>query len=112
MILTLFLALIAIAVVVCILGYFTGDEPYLTVGLFFLFLLSVVIATGNLEYETGATITTSTIGNSTVTGIEYTYTPWDDSNTKKFGWGLGAITLIGSALSFYHTRQRRIDANE
>lgn len=117
MILTLFLALLALAVVVAILGYFTGDEPYLTVGLFFLFLLSIVIISGNLEYQTGAQTNTSfNYTNSTLTSqvetTAFTYTSWNDNTSQKTGWGLGVISFIGVALSLYKTRKRRLDSNE
>lgn len=111
MILTLFLALMALAVVVCLLGYFTGDEPYLTMGLFFLFLLSIVILTNNLEYETGANITTSSVGNTTTTNISYTFTAWNDNTSQKIGWGLAVISLIGTALSLHNTSARRRNTN-
>lgn len=118
MILTLFLALLALSVVVGVLGYFTGDEPYLTVGLFFLFLLSIVILTGNLEYQTGEThVYAYTPGfcdgncsiQAVVTGdtVTYNYTPWSDPTSHKVGWGLAVLSGIGIALSLYNTSQRR-----
>lgn len=117
MILTLFLALLALAVVVVILGYFTGDEPYLTVGLFFLFLLSTIIITGNLEYQTGLVATTNytytnTTLSSEVATTTFSYTAWSDNTSQKVGWGLGVLSFIGVALSLYNTRKRRLDGNE
>lgn len=114
MILTLFLSLLALSVVIGILGYFTGDEPYLTVGLFFLFLLSIVIITGNLEFQTGEqTNTTFSYTNSTLTSqvdtTTFTYTAWNDTTTQKAGWGLGIISGIGIALSLYNTRKAGIE---
>jgi len=122
MILTLFLALLALSVVVCFLGYFTGDEPYLTVGLFFLFLLSTVIITGNLEYQTGEVHTYAYTpgycsGNCTIqtaiTGdtVTYTFTPWNDSTSQKVGWGLAIASALGTALSFYNTKKRGMNGN-
>lgn len=102
----------ALSVVACLLGYFTGDEPYLTVGLLFLFLLSIVIITGNLEFETGATISTITAGNSTTTSITYVNTAWSDATSQKVGWGLAIMSSFGTALSLYNTRKRRLDSNE
>jgi len=99
MILQLWLSLLALSIVVALLGYFTDEEPYLTVGLTFLFLLSIVIVTGNLEYQTGATYTSST--------ITYTYTTWSDSTSHWTGYLLGALSGIGIALSLRNIRQRR-----
>ena len=115
-ILTLFLALMALAVVVCFLGYFTGDEPYLTMGLFFLFLLSIIITTNNLEYQTGETKNVTFTYNATVLTSQsettaFSYTPWNDNTSQKIGWGLGVITALGTALSLYNTKKRRMDGN-
>jgi hypothetical protein len=119
-ILTLFLALLALSVVVILLGYFTDDEPYLTVGLFFIFLLSFVILTGNLEYQTGTdrsgTFTfINQSGNLTTFGFNETldvqYQAWDDDTSHGVGWGLAVVTGLGIGLSLYHTRKRRLDSN-
>lgn len=116
MILTLFLALLALAVVVCILGYFTGDEPYLTVGLLFLFLLSIVILTDNLEYQTGESKNVTFTYNASVLTAQtevtaFSYTAWEDSTSHKVGWGLAIISAFGTALSLYNTKKRRMDGN-
>lgn len=114
MILTLFLAIAALGVIAVLLGYFTDDEPYLTVGLLFFFLLSIVILTGNLEYQTGdTTLTNFTYDNGTLTAQEatttLTYSSWDDNTSQKVGWGLAVMSGLGLALSFYNTRKRRMN---
>lgn len=111
MILNVFFALLAVSMVVCLLAYFTGDEPYLTVGLFLLFLLGIVVLNGNLEYESSATVATNyTYDNGTVTStatnIQYAYTNWDDSNSFYTGWAMVVLSGIGMGLSFYNTRGR------
>lgn len=116
MILTLFLALLALSVVVCVLGYFTGDEPYLTVGLFFLFLLSILILNGELEYHTGENTNTTFYYNDTTLTSQtentaLTYTAWNDTVSRRIGWGLAVATALGTALSLYNTRKRRINGN-
>ena len=100
MILALFIALLALCVVLLFLGYFTDDELYVTVGLFFLFLLSVfVILPGKLEYQTGA--------NYTTTSVTYVYSSWNDSTSHWIGYGLGAGCGLGIALSLYNTSRAR-----
>lgn len=107
MILTLWLSLLGLSAFVMVLGYVTGDEPYLTVGLFFLFLLSTIIITGNLQYESGANITQSVVGNTTSTNVTYAYTSWNDNTSQKTGWALGIISGIGIALNLYNTSKNR-----
>lgn len=111
MILLLWLSLLALAVVICVLGYFTGDEPYLSVGLMILFLLSTVIIAGNLEYQTGELKNVSfNYTNTTLSSQEevltFTYTSWSDSTSQKVGWGMAVISAIGFALSLYNTKKR------
>lgn len=114
MILTLFLSLLALVVVVSILGYATGDEPYLTVGLFLLFLLSIIILTNNLEYQTGEqkNVTFSYNASTLISQTEttaFSYTAWNDNTSHKVGWGLAIISFLGVALSLYNTSRRRQD---
>ena len=91
MILTLFLALLALAVVVAFMGYFTGDEPYLTIGLFFLFLLSFVIIGGSLQYQTGLNVTNCDYSELYVYGNNFTGYHWDyDAGTAPDGPQTGA----------------------
>lgn len=99
MILTLFIALLALCVVLLFLGYFTDDEPYVTVGLFFLFMLSIVILSGQLEYQTGANYTTSSVTN--------VYTSWNDTTSHWIGYGLAVGSAMGIALSLYNTSKKR-----
>ena len=114
MILILWLSLLALSVVVAILGYYTGDEPYLTVGLFFLFLLSMIILTGNLTYQTGEDKTVSFSYNSTTLASQhetttYVYSAWNDNTSQKVGWGLAILSGFGIALSLYNTRKAKVN---
>lgn len=112
MILTLFLALLALSGFVCWLGYYTDDEPYLTVGLLFLFLLSIVILTGNLEYRTGSVTnyTYTTVANASLQSETetFSYTGWDDNTSQKVGWGLAVVSVLGFAISLFTMGGRRI----
>lgn len=114
MILTIFLTLLALSLVAVLLGYFTDDEPYLTVGLLFIFLLSIVVISGNLEYKTGDTKNvTFSYTNTTLTSqtelTVYNYTSWDDNTSDKVGWGLAVMSSLGIALSLYNMRSRRLN---
>ena len=111
MILTLWLSLLALSLVVCVLGYFTDDEPYLTVGLAFFFLLSIVILTGQLQYQIGESKNTTFSYNSTILSSQsestsYTYTAWSDTTSHIVGYLLAALSFIGITLSLMNRKQR------
>lgn len=105
MILILFMALLALSVIIMLMGYYTGDEPYFPVGLFFFFLLGLVILNGNLEYETGAAITTTNSGSISTTIVTTQYSSWSDSNSHYVGYFMTILGLLGFALSLYNIRK-------
>jgi hypothetical protein len=113
MILSLFLVLLGLVLLCVLLGYFTDDEPYLTVGLFLFFLLSsLIIIPGNVEYRTGdSTNTTFSYTNSTLTSQQettaYTYTAWDDSLSLRAGIILSILSAFGFILSIMNIRRHR-----
>lgn len=110
MILTLWLALLALGFGICLLGYFTDDEPYLTVGLAILFLLGIAILSNQLEYQTGdAKNVTFSYANSTLTSqtevTAFTYTSWTGNTAKIVGFLLSALSGVGIALSLRNTKK-------
>lgn len=114
MILELWVTLLVVSIVVGVLGYFTGDEPYLTVGLFFLFILAIIMLTGNIEYETGTVTATNYsysggVVDATNTSITYVYTAWSDTTSHRIGWGLAVISFIGLILNLRNMRNRRLE---
>jgi hypothetical protein len=114
MILPLFIAILALAVIIIWLGYYTDDEPYLPVGLFFFFLLGVIILNGNLEYQTGDTKNiTLSYTNGTLTSQQeisaYNYTSWNDTNSHWIGWTMTILSACGFALSLINMRRGRGD---
>lgn len=94
MILELFLVLLIVAVVALSLGYFTGDPHYAYIGLFFIFILGVILFTGNVEYETGLNITT--VGG--VTYVNYMYDDFTGDYARWFGVFLAVSAGAGMAL--------------
>jgi hypothetical protein len=113
-ILTLWLALLALGFGVCLLGYFTDDEPYLTVGLAILFLLGIAIVTGQLQYQNGdaKNVTFSYNGTTLQSQAEvtaYTYTSWNDLTSHIVGYLLSALSGVGIALSLRNTKKTGAD---
>jgi len=114
MILELWLSLLALSLVVMLMGYFTNDEPYLPVGLFFFFLLGLVILTGNLEYPSGDVISTSyTYDNGTLVDqtstVTYQTTPWSDTMSHRVGWTFTILSICGFGLALFNMRRGRGD---
>lgn len=112
MILLLWLSLLALSVVVALLGYFTDEEPYLTVGLTFLFLLSIVIITGTFQVPNGETknVTFSYV-NSTLSSQQevsaVNYTNWNDTTSHIVGYLLAVLSGIGIALSLRNSKSNK-----
>lgn len=101
MILELFLVLLLLSFGAIALGYYTGEPHFSYVGLFFLFLLGVVLLSNNVQYETGVTV--STVGtNSTVT---YNYTDFAGDNARWFGLFLAFAAGAGMALMFINYKR-------
>lgn len=105
MILSVWLVLVGISLVLITLGLVKpSHSEQAIIGFFFLFLLSFPIATGNLEYETGANVsTTYSYTGDTVDGttqnIDYQYA---DFENHSIGYWLGigsAVGMIGVIVS-------------
>lgn len=104
MILWLFLTIIALAITAIIIGYFTDDEPYTPIGLFFLFIAGIILLNGQVEYATGNNITTTyTYTNNTITSttttVTDTLTSFNDTSSHRVGWGLAILSVIGFILN-------------
>lgn len=116
MILTLYGLLVCIALVMVIVGLAKPSESaQAIIGFFLLFLLSLVIINGNLEYETGAEInTTYTYTGSQVTGtdqiVNNQYAFFDDTTSHRVGYYLAIASAIGMFGVFFSLRRsRKID---
>ena len=101
MILSLFLVLIFLSLVFIFVGIIRPDESAMAlVGFLFLFILSFVVLNGQLQYETGATVTANynyTGGDITSTGqsIVYTYAYFSDSTSHTMGYYMVIISVVG-----------------
>lgn len=104
MILTLFGFLIAVSLILIVIGLVKSTESaQALVGFLFLFLLSLIIINGNLEYETGANINTTITydgGGDIVTTeqqVDYQYANFDDTTSHRIGYYLAIASVIGFA---------------
>lgn len=109
MILGLYAVLVGISLVLIIIGLNKPSESAQALtGFFFLFLLSLVILNGNLEYETGENITyTYNSGNLTNSMKLYTYDSFTGSDSKTIGYymALGSgVGFIGVLFSLANTK--------
>jgi hypothetical protein len=110
MILALWVSFLALAALLLVLGYFTGDPHYAFVGLFFIFLCGMYVLVGSLEYESGMNVnTTYTYSNGSVsvagTSITYEQTSYNDLYTRAFGLLLAVSSGFGMALSFFKLKR-------
>lgn len=109
MILSLFVVLLGLSAVALGLGYFTGDSHYAFVGLTFLFLLGIVVVTGELEVESGVTINESV---TNITVVEYDYTSYTGTTSRWFGLFLSFASFAGASLMFIDFRKKKQEAGE
>lgn len=77
MILELFIVLFVLAAFLIALGYYTQDSFYAYVGLFFLFIIGVLIMTNQLQYKIGETFTPCDWEEYYVYGDNYSGYHWD-----------------------------------
>lgn len=91
----LFVLFIVISVALVFLGFTQDIRALSTVGFFFIFLLSIILINNDLQYQSGVTITTS---NSTLTSVNYNYSPFSD-NTRTYGIYLAFASVGGMVLS-------------
>jgi hypothetical protein len=110
MILELFGFITLLALVLVILGFVFSDWSALAlIGFAIIFILSLVILNTGLQYEVGATITTSYSYdtnqniNGTVQSLSYSNSNWSDSNTHIIGYLLSVVGLIGGIFVLWST---------
>lgn len=109
MITTVFLLLLALALVSVALGALT-KEPYFTfVGLFFLFNLGVLLMVGSFEYKTGETlVTTYNYDNGTLTNTSetstYNYGSFSAASAHWYGFLLALASGFGAFVLFWDLR--------
>jgi len=110
-ILTLFWALFLISITLIGLGViFSKDwSGFSIIGFTFLFLISLIILTGNLQVEKGSNVTsyytydaTGSI-NETHQVILYDYNYWSDSNSHTVGYFMAILSGIGAFSSMLIT---------
>jgi hypothetical protein len=112
LILTLFWALFLISLTLIALGIIYSEQwgGICIVGFTFLFLISMVILSGNLEIEKGSNVTSSYTYdvNGTVTStnqvILYQYNSWQDSTSHTIGYSLAIISAVGTFATILNLR--------
>lgn len=116
MILTLYGVLVSISLILIYIGLNRPSESaQALVGFFLLFLLSLIIINGTLEYETGAQInTTYTYTGDTVTDTSQTvsnqYAYFSDTTSHRVGYYLAIASAIGFIGVFFSLRRsKKID---
>jgi len=111
MILTLFAVLVTISIVLVVLGLTRPTESYqAVVGFFLLFLLSLTILNGNLEYESGAIINTTisytgSLATSTDQTVTNQYSNFNDATSRRVGYYLAVVSAIGMIGVFFSLRK-------
>lgn len=103
MILLLFGFFALVSLVMVIIGLTRPTESaQAIIGFFLMFLLSIVIINGNLEYSTGETTTTdyTYIGatnqiNRTTEINTISYTSFNDATSKRLGYYLALSSAVG-----------------
>lgn len=103
MILELFVVLLLVALVAIGLGYFTGDPHYAYVGLFFLFVLGIVLFSNNVEYTSGMNVTT--VGATTT--VTYINTSFTGDYARWFGIFLSVASGMGMGLLMINFKRSR-----
>ena len=102
MILTLFGVICLVSLIMIIIGLTRPTESaQALIGFVFLFLLSIIIINGELEYETGVNTNTtysydaSDRINFTEQWNAYDYRKFDNSTSTKVGYYLAVASVIG-----------------
>jgi hypothetical protein len=101
LILSLFGLLLIISLVMIFIGLTRPSESaQALIGFSFLFILSLVMLLGNLEYETGSIVSNSFAytSNGSLSGlnqtITYQNTNWNDNNAHFVGFWLAVISFL------------------
>lgn len=107
MILSLYGFLVVVALVLITIGLARPTESaQALIGFFLLFVLSIVIVTGNLQYEIGSQINTTysydATGsvNFTTQDIAYVYENFTDDAGEKTAHWIGYYLALASAVGF------------
>jgi hypothetical protein len=102
LILTLFIAICLIALVMIVIGLTKPlESAQALIGFVFLFLLSIIIIGGNLEYEKGVNTNSSYAYDSynrvnyTSQIVVYDYTKFNDTTSKQIGYYLAIASIVG-----------------
>lgn len=102
MILTLFAVIVFIALVMIIVGLVRPTESaQALIGFTFLFLMSIVLINGSLQYETGATTSSNFTYDNTgqvitaVQAVNYSYENFDDTTSHRVGYWMAIAAVIG-----------------
>ena len=99
MILELFLTSAFVALVLIVLGLFKSNHSEMAIiGFILLFLISIELLSGTLQYKTGynSTITdTRTYNNKTFEVSQNTYQNYNDSTSRRLGYYLAIGSLVG-----------------
>lgn len=118
MILTLYIFLVAISLIFVGIGLFRPHDSlgYSLIGFGLLFILSVVMLTGNLEYETGANTNTTYIYDSasrinySIQDISYDYAYFSDGTSFQMGFWMSILSALGFIFILYNLNEDRKNA--
>lgn len=102
MILELFVALMVISAFFIWLGYKFDTRAFTTVGFLFIFLLSVIVVSNNLQTQTGNIITQ----NGSTSTVTATYTFYNDTSSHYIGYFMAIASAIGMILSFFERENK------
>lgn len=95
MILELYAVLLLLSFFIVYLG-FKYDNMYGVVGFFFIFLLSLVLISNSLQYQTGfVQIANTSVANITNTTQTFTYTNYKDTSSHWIGYFLALASSLG-----------------
>lgn len=114
MILYLWLVLVALCIALVIIGLARPSESaQALVGFFLLFLLSLVVINGSLEYQSGvrSNLTYSIDGSDAVVNQEsiLLYEVYDDGTTHNVGYWLAIASAVGFAGVLYGLRRSNMN---
>jgi len=113
MILTLYVVLAAVSLVLIVVGLVRPSESaQAVVGFTLMFILSMIILGGGLEYQKGVSINTSlTYTGDDITSIDQEvnneYTAFNDATSHTVGWYLTIASVIGLAGVFWSIKRSK-----
>lgn len=110
MLLTLFTIFLSLSLVLIVLGYYSKEGVYSLIGSATLFFLgATIVLTGNLQYETGTTTTTtysyinSTLATTSEVAVTNT-TNFNDTSSRLLGFWLGLLGAFAVAINIFEIR--------